>query len=98
MKIYYKNHNGQILDLMKWPYMISESDILGYEWSYTATEYTGNRSGSTISDVRKKTAKGSVKIARFSQNKSGIHISSKYTSVCDRIRYHGWCAGNVICR
>ena len=56
MKIYYKNHNGQILDLMKWPYMISESDILGYEWSYTATEYTGNRSGSTISDVRKKTA------------------------------------------
>ena len=63
MKIYYKNHNGQVLDLMKWPYMISESDVLGYEWSYTATEYTGNRSGSTISDVRKKTAKGSVKIA-----------------------------------
>lgn len=69
MQIYYKNHNGQVLDLMKWPYMISESDILGYEWSYTATEYTGARNGSTISDVRKKTAKGSVKIGVAARTK-----------------------------
>ncbi len=69
MQIYYKNHNGQILDLMKWPYMISESDILGYEWSYTATEYTGNKNGSAISDVRKKTAKGTVKIAVAARTK-----------------------------
>ena len=69
MQIYYKNHNGRVLDLMKWPYMISESDILGYEWSYTATEYTGNKSGSAISDVRKKTAKGTVKIAVAARTK-----------------------------
>lgn len=69
MQIYYRNHKGQILNLMEWPYMISESDILGYEWSYTAAEYTGSKNGSTISDVRKKTAKGSVKIAISARSK-----------------------------
>lgn len=63
MEIYYKNNSGRILNFMQWPYKISESDILGYEWSYTGTEYTGNKNGGAISAIRKKIAKTTLTVA-----------------------------------
>ena len=34
MKIYYRNHVGQTVDLMEWPYRISGSDLFDYGWKY----------------------------------------------------------------
>ena len=34
MKIFYKNHIGQTIDFMEWPYKISESDLYDYKWKY----------------------------------------------------------------
>lgn len=69
MKIYYQNNSGQILDFMKWPYKIRDSELLGYEWSYTGTENTGIKSGGTISAIRKKIAKTSMTIAVSARSK-----------------------------
>lgn len=63
MKIYYENSSGKTLDFMRWPYKVSESEILGYEWSYTGTENTGNKSGGSLSSIRKKIAKTTLTLA-----------------------------------
>lgn len=34
MKVYYRNHRGQTVDFMEWPYKISGSDLFDYEWKY----------------------------------------------------------------
>ena len=69
MEIYYKNNSGQVLDLMRWPYKLRDSEILGYEWNYTGTEKTGTKSGGTISVIRKKIAKTTLTLAITSRGK-----------------------------
>lgn len=69
MRIYYKNSSGKILDLMEWPYKVKESELLGYEWSYTATENTGSKSGGSIQAIRKKIEKTNLKISVFAMSK-----------------------------
>ena len=69
MKIFYKNSSGKVLDFMQWPYKISDSEILGYEWSYTGTENTGNKSGGSLSSIRKKIGKTTLTLAVSARTK-----------------------------
>ena len=70
MKIYYKSNSGEILDLMAWPYKIRESEFLSHEWSYTGTENSGNKSGGTIKNLRKKIEKKKLTLDIFAMSKS----------------------------
>ncbi len=34
MKIYYRNHLGQTVDFMEWPYKVAVSELFDYDWLY----------------------------------------------------------------
>lgn len=78
MRIYYKSSSGEILDLMKWPYKIRESEFLSHEWSYTGTENSGKKSGGTITNLRKKITKSKLTLDIFAMSKQ------EYSNAIDR--------------
>ena len=78
MRIYYENNAGEILDLMKWPYKIRESEFLKHEWSYTGTENSGKKNGGTIKNIRKKIEKSNLIVDVFAMSKK------EYTAALER--------------
>lgn len=60
MKSCYKNHLGQSVDFMDWPYKISESDLYNYEWSYETSDSTHPRVSRLYRELQQKSFKISV--------------------------------------
>lgn len=84
MRIYYKNNSGQILNLMEWPYKVEDSDLLGYEWSYTGTENTGLKSGGTVTGIRKKITKTTLTLAIYALTQGQyVQAVEKFLSVTE---------------
>ena len=65
MRIYYKNHYGQTVDLTALPYIVTEADLFDYEWKYE------NRSSLNpkISRFYKELTKKNLKIALSAKTK-----------------------------
>lgn len=59
MKVYYKNHHGQIVDFTTMPYIVTEADLFDYEWKYENT----NSLNPKISIFYKQLTKKNLKIA-----------------------------------
>ena len=58
--IYYKNNYGQSVIFTDWPYMISESDLFNYEWSYEGE--------TKISSFKREITEKSLKISVAADN------------------------------
>lgn len=59
--IYYKNNYGQSVDLMDWPYKISESDLFNYSWTYEGeTKISSFRHGITEKNLKISVGAGNM--------------------------------------
>ena len=69
MDIFYRNHLGQSVNFMDWPYKISESDFFDYEWSYEKSETLNPRVSRIYWELKEK----SMKLSISSGNEEAYH-------------------------
>lgn len=60
MEMYYDNNFGQSVDFMSWPYMVSESDLFDYEWSYESKNSVSPKISRFYRELAEKSLKVSV--------------------------------------
>lgn len=66
MKIYYKNHQGQIVNLTTLPYLVTDTDLFDYEWKYE----NRNSQNPQITRFHKELAGKKLKIAVSAKTKN----------------------------